>query len=104
MLLLILGIVDVIGGILLGMSLLPGAGGNPILFWFGVVFLLKGLYSLLTAMGSGFYFDILGMMDIVSGIFLFLATWSIINEIFLYLGIGMIIKGIYSMLMGWSAG
>ena len=104
MFLIILGFLDICGGALLGFSLLPGVAGNPLFFWFGIVFLLKGIYSLFTAIGSGFYFDILGIMDTVSGVFLLLTLIGVTNEIFLYLGIGMVIKGIYSMLMGWCGG
>ena len=85
MFLIILGILDIIGGILLGVSGMPGSAGNAVFFWFGIIFLLKGAYSILAAAGSGFYFDLLGIMDLIAGIFMFLVAWGVVLDFFLYM-------------------
>ena len=101
MFLVVLGALDIIVGVLLGI-----ATGNPFLgsgfiFAFGVIWVLKGLFSVLSSVASGFYFDVMGVMDLVTGLFLLLSTNGIVFWFFLHLGILMVLKGLYSFIIGW---
>ena len=98
--LVILGIIDLIIGVLLVVSPAGGLVGNSIVFVLGIIALLKGLYSVLAAAGAGFFFDILGWLDLIAGIFLLLANWGIVFGFFLYVGILMILKAFYSAIVG----
>jgi len=101
MFLVILGILDIIVGVVLGLATGNPFLGSSIVFGFGIIWILKGLFSIFSSMASGFYFDILGVMDLFTGIFLLLATNGIVFGFFLYLGILMVLKGLYSFVMGW---
>ncbi len=100
MFLVVLGFLDLIIGTILVVSQFYTLAGNSIVLFFAVIALLKGIYSTLTAAGSGFYFDILGWFDLISAVLLFLVHIGIIFNFFLYIGIIMIIKALYSIAMG----
>lgn len=101
MFLVILGLVDIIVGIILGVSGFFDFVGISIIFIIGIIAVLKGIYSVVTALASGFYFDLLGVFDIISGILIYLAYSGIVYGFFVYIGIIMIIKGLYSLVMGF---
>ncbi len=99
--LVILGILDLLAGIVIALSTVLSFSGNTIVFWLAVLFLLKGFYSLITAFASGFFLDFLGFLDIIGGGFLLLAHWDISFVFVLWLGVIMVLKGIYSMVIGF---
>ena len=89
--LILLGVVDVIAALIFLSNGLFPAGIVCYVAW---IMLLKGLYSFLTALLSGFPYDILGLIDIVAGLALmFSLPFSI-------LWIPLILKGAYSMMVG----
>jgi hypothetical protein len=102
MFLIILGLLDIIAGGILALTALTGFEGNSILFWFAVIFLLKAIYSIGAAVAAGFFLDVLGYMDLVAAIFMFLIFWGfdLGFGIFLWFGLAMVIKGLYSFVMG----
>ena len=100
MLLFILGIIDIIGGVILALATGGYIGGSDFLFYLAVFFLLKGIWSLLTAMAGGFYFDLLGITDIVAAVSMFLITAGVVSGVFLWIGVILILKGIYSAAVG----
>ena len=104
MLIFILGILDMIAGGLLWMSLGGGFTGSSTIMIFAIIFILKGIFSILSGAASGFYFDVLGVMDLITGFFLLLSIWGITFGFFFYLAIAMIIKGLYSFGMGFASG
>ncbi|MBU0530665.1 MAG: hypothetical protein ABIH52_03160 [Candidatus Aenigmatarchaeota archaeon] len=93
-------LIDLLVGIALATSAYFDFAGNNLIFYLAIVGLLKGVYSILTAMAAGFYYDVIGWIDVVAGILLMTTTWGIASHIFLYLGIIVILKGIYSFMMG----
>jgi len=99
-LLVILGIIDIIIGIAVAVS--PGMPliASSIILTLGIIALLKGLYSVLTAAGAGFFLDVLGWLDLIAALFLFMTYWGWVFGFFLYVGIIMVIKGLYSFAMG----
>ena len=99
-LLVILGILDIIIGIALAVS--PGISlvASGVIMALGVIALLKGLYSVGTAAGAGFFLDIMGWLDLIAALFLFMSYWGWAFGFFLYAGILMVIKGLYSFAMG----
>lgn len=104
MFLIVLGILDIIVGIVL----LFGSGtpltGNSITIFFAVLWFLKGLWSILTAVANGFFFDFLGVFDLIAGVFLFLSFMGIgLGRFFIYLAVLMILKGFWSILMGFKS-
>ncbi len=101
MFLIVLGVLDIIVGVLLGLATGNPFIGSGIIFAFGVIWVLKGLFSLLSSISSGFYFDVMGIMDLFTGVFLLLSTNGIVFWFFLHLGILMVLKGLYSFVMGW---
>ncbi|RLI97124.1 MAG: hypothetical protein DRO99_03410 [Candidatus Aenigmatarchaeota archaeon] len=96
----ILGILDIIFGAALAASTMTSVTGNGWIFLFGILAILKGIYSVVTAAGAGFYLDVLGWLDLVVGLLLLLANWGIVFPFFLYIGILLILKGIYSFFVG----
>ena len=98
----LLGIIDIIAGILIGLGLVVDFTGNNIIFTLGIIMVIKGLYSTLTAMAGGFFFDVLGWIDLTSGIFLFILFFGMTFGFFFYLAIIIVLKGIYSFFVGLS--
>jgi len=99
----ILGILDIIFGAVLAASTFADLGGNGWVFIFGIMAILKGLYSVITAAGAGFYLDILGWLDLIVGDFLLFVNWNVVFPFFLYAGILLILKGLYSFFVGLIA-
>jgi len=95
-----LGLIDLLFGIILAVSGLVDFSGSSLVFFLFILAFIKGVYSILTATAAGFYFDLLGMFDLLSGVFLFLVFSGIQFHFFVYLGIIVILKGIYSILFG----
>jgi len=62
-----------------------------------MVFLfIKGLASVIGSLASGYYYDWMGYVDVISAIVLYLISAGITHQIFYFLGMVMMIKGIYS--------
>ena len=89
--LLILGLIDIIAGILLIFNI-----SNSIVFFIGIFILLKGIWSIITGASAGFYFDIPGLLDLAGGLLIILIAFGIFSEVFVYFGLILIIKGLYS--------
>ena len=96
MLLFILGLVDIVVGVLLWFSSGSPLAASGLAITFGILWLLKGIYSIVAGASAGFYLDALGIFDLLSGIFLILSYLGLSWGFVLYLGILMIIKGVYS--------
>jgi hypothetical protein len=87
MLLIILSLVDIAVGISL---IFPNFLG----FYLGIIVLIKGISSVVGAFASGFYFDIMGAIDLIAGILLLLSfniPWFWLLPI---------IKGLFSLIAG----
>jgi hypothetical protein len=98
-LLLILGILDLIVGATLAISGFIPLTASGIIFSIGIIVALKGMLSYLMAAGNGFYFDFLGILDMLSGIFLILAFYGIVLGFFVWFGVAMILKALWSIVM-----
>jgi len=81
--------------ILAGLSFLfPDFFGQEIIFWVAVLMLVKGLFSVGGSVMSGFFFDILGGIDLAAGIML-LAGFS-----FPFFWLAPFLKGAFSFVSG----
>ena len=100
MFLAILGVLDILGGVLLAIAGFIPYTGSGFILTLGVVFIIKGIISYLAAAAKGFFFDLMGVLDLIAGIMLVLATHDFILFFFPYIGILLIIKGVYSFVMG----
>lgn len=88
--LLLLSILDITAGI----SLLLRATGIVAQF-FIVVHSIKGLWSVITSASNGYYLDVLGWLDIATGIVFYMYMHNIF--ILSSLGYIMLVKGIISL-------
>ncbi len=86
-----LGLLDIFAALIL---LFPNSPLVGLAFIIGAIHLLKGVFSLLGAFLSGFLFDWMGAVDLLTGIAL-LFFWNIP-----YLWAPLIFKGIWSILVG----
>ena len=95
-----LGVLDMIaGGVLMFGSSLTGSG---YLLFLAILFFLKAIYSVLTALAGGFLFDVLGWLDLLSALFLLFLYWGFsFGGIFFWVGVLMLIKGIYSFVIAF---
>ncbi len=98
-LLLILGVLDLIAGAALAISGFVPLTAVGLILGIGIIITLKGVISYLAAAGSGFYFDLLGILDMVSGVFLILAFYGTALGFFIWFGIAMILKAMWSIVM-----
>lgn len=100
MFLFVLGILDLIAGIILGLSGFVPYTENGFVFFLGLIIVIKGIVSFLMGAAKGFYLDFMGLLDIVAGAMLMIATTGFMLFFFPYIGIILIFKGLYSMLIG----
>jgi len=88
-----IGGLDILGGVLLVLSV----STTPL---FAIFFILKGIWSIISSVGSGYYADWMGAVDLLTGIGLYLVLNGITNGIFKIVGIAMILKGLYTYASG----
>ena len=100
MFLIILGILDMIAGAMLTAGGFFSLAANSWIFWFSVIYILKGLYSILAAAANNFYFDLFGILDLFVGVFLLLSFYGMSTGFFMYVGIIMLLKAAYTIMMG----
>lgn len=99
-LLFILAFADVLSGIFLFF--------HPT-FWFrlflylGVLSISKGGWSLITAISSHFYFDFLGLLDVIGGLALLLFYYNLTFPLLTVFGIMMMAKGLWSLFFSISS-
>jgi len=98
-LLFILGIIDLIAGIALALTGFVPLAASGLILAIGVILALKGGISYLAAAGAGFYFDVLGVLDLLSGIFLILAFYGTVLGFFVWFGVAMILKALWSIVV-----
>ncbi|MCX6814546.1 MAG: hypothetical protein NTY20_02780 [Candidatus Aenigmarchaeota archaeon] len=98
-LLLILGILDLIAGTALAISGFVPLTAAGLIFAIGIIVTIKGVISYMMAAGNGFYFDLLGILDMLSGIFLILAFYGTALGFFVWFGVAMILKALWSIVM-----
>jgi hypothetical protein len=98
-LLLILGVLDLIAGAALAISGFVPLTAVGLVLAIGIILTLKGVVSYLAAAGNGFYFDILGILDMIAGVFLILAFYGTALGFFVWFGIAMILKALWSIAM-----
>jgi hypothetical protein len=89
-----LGIFDFAVGFL---TIWPGAIRN-ITMIIGIIALLKGISSLIGSLASGFWFDFMGVIDLIAGLAL-IFVWEVP-----YLWLPLFLKGGWSLLMGLASG
>ena len=105
MLLWVLGIFDIVAGVALGFGGLVPYVNNSFIVTIAAIMIIKGLWSIITAAANAFFFDIIGILDLVGGILLLLTTAGIFLNFFVYLGIALVLKGLWSIIAGiMSAG
>ncbi|OGI12581.1 hypothetical protein A3K64_01605 [Candidatus Micrarchaeota archaeon RBG_16_36_9] len=85
----LLGILDIIAGISL---VLP----NFIVLYIGIIFIFKGIFSIVGSFAAEYFFDIMGIIDLIAGIML-LTHFSIP-----FFWVLLMIKGAYSIIVGLS--
>jgi hypothetical protein len=98
----ILGLIDIIAGIILIVGGLPYFQGSSLVFGVAVLMIIKGIWSWLTNIASpqGLNLDPMGILDIITGLLLFLVISGVFFSIFALLGVLVIIKGVYSFVVG----
>lgn len=99
----VLGIIDIIAGIMLALGGLSYFHGNGLVLTFAVILVIKGVWSWLTNLAmpdKGLKIDPMGILDIISALMLFLVYSGFFQFFFTYFGIILIIKGIYSFVVG----
>ncbi len=90
---LMLSVLDMLAGFII--LIRPSAGFA--LFGFGLIILIKGAYSFLTAVAANYWFDWMGLIDIIAGICLMLIYVGFKPAAFLTIGGIVIAKGAYSL-------
>lgn len=77
---------------------------HPLIIVFLWIHSIKGFTSLIGSIASGYYFDWMGVTDILAAIMILLIPLPVIGElsknIAVYIGIVMAIKGLYSIIYG----
>ena len=84
---------DVIAGLILLL------GFKHFAWLFGILVLLKGAMSVFSAVASGFYFDLMGYIDLLAGAALLLLSKNIIFGFFAILGVIILAKGALSFMV-----
>jgi len=96
--LILLGMLDILGG---GMLILQNIFlHNNFACLMGIILLVKGVISYISAAVKGFYLDFMGILDAVCGLLLILLFFGIEFSFSTYIGIFLLFKGMYSSAVG----
>ncbi|MBI1978731.1 MAG: DUF308 domain-containing protein [Candidatus Aenigmarchaeota archaeon] len=90
------GIVDVIAGSLLALNFVSFF--HTLLFYFGVIILVKGMWTLVMRWRNKIYFDVTNWVDVLSGAIMLLIYFGVSTPFSWILGLAIIIKGLWSMI------
>lgn len=93
MLIKLLGVLDIVVGLCILFT--PTFSFIQLIIY---MILIKGVISIISNIASGFFFDFMGILDVLAGLSLFglFNNWSFFLSPII--GIGMIIKGIISLI------
>lgn len=100
MIIAILGIIDVIAGIVLALGGIPAFHGNGMVMVIAAIAIGKGIWSWINNLTAGFKLDFMGILDIVTGILLLSVFGGFFLFFFVYIGVIEMIKGAYSFIVG----
>jgi hypothetical protein len=102
MILTVLGIFDIIAGIMLAVGGLPYLPGHGLVITIAIIMIIKGGWSWLSNIASpkGLNIDPMGILDIIAGLLLISVFSGFFLFFFSYFGVILIIKGIYSFVVG----
>ncbi len=95
--LIILGLLDLITGIMLVLGFVMPLGENPLLFSLGVLVMIKGIISWIMAASQKLLFDPMSILDVLVGIFAIIEVSGFHLSIFSWFGIFILLKGLYSI-------
>ncbi|MEM5772307.1 MAG: hypothetical protein QXF15_00470 [Candidatus Aenigmatarchaeota archaeon] len=93
----ILSLIDILVGVCI---FNPEIFKNAIIY-IGIFIFLKGVYSIICSISSNYFFDWMGIIDLISGIIIFtilIGYSSIIQGIITFFWMFPILKGIYSFI------
>jgi hypothetical protein len=100
----ILGLVDIVAGIILAAGGLGVFHMNPLAWSVAIALIVKGAWSwihnLATTGSGGTKLDFMGIIDIVSGVMIVSSVYGFFMFFFLYFGVILMIKGVYSFFCG----
>ncbi len=91
----ILSIVDIIIGLMIAYPTFI-LFTSIVIFYTSLIYVGKGLWSIFSSLAGGYYYDWMGVLDVVYGAALFAIYSGISNGIFYWIGIIAIVEGIYS--------
>ena len=89
-------LVDIIGGLILISSFVSIF--KILLFYFGWIIFVKGAWTLFNSFRTHFYFDYLGLIDVICGATMLLLFFGWSLSFLWFFGILILIKGIWSIL------
>ena len=92
---LIVGLLDLLAGILLAFSITGFF--STFFIYFAII---KGIWSIISSVITGYYYDWMGLTDLLIGIGLLLLNFGISHPFFMFVGAVMILKGIYTLIYG----
>lgn len=95
----IFGTLDLLAGVILLFNI-----HNPLTNIFVFYCIMKGIWSIISSIAASYYFDWMGLTDLLNGICLLLVRFNIFfPNLFKIVGVIMIIKGLYIILSGFLA-
>jgi hypothetical protein len=98
----ILGIIDIVVGIILVVGGLPIFQNHGLVITLAILMLIKGGWTWISNIAdpNGLNFDPMGILDIITGLLLVSIYSGFFLFFFAYIGVILIIKGIYSFVVG----
>ncbi len=96
-----LSAMDILAGVSILYPSLP-IFGSLFYFYLALFHIAKGGWSVLAAVVKNFYFDVLGYIDLTSGLIMFLMYDQISFSFFWVVGVAVLLKGIWGFIFSLS--
>ncbi len=93
--LLFISIIEVFAGFLVFFHSFPI---HNVFIYLAIFYLLKGIWSIVSSIAYGFFYDWMGALDFIAGIALMLIFYGTIFDFFWIIGVAHILKGLYSLI------
>ena len=103
MIITVLGLLDIIAGLILIVGGLPFFPGHGLVITIAAALIIKGVFSWLSNLAAGdkgLKIDPMGILDIFSGMLLISIYSGVFMFFYTYFGIILVILGIYSFVVG----
>lgn len=92
----LLGILEIFAGVIVYFHYFPIL---EFFLWLGLIYTLKGAWSIVSSVAYSYWYDWMGVLDLLAGLVMILIFYGNIFSFFWIVGLAHIMKGLYTVVV-----